>query len=223
MAEPAFFRQSAYGDCRNSQGTLATDKLFTGQRSDSAGLYYYGARYYDPTIGRFISPDSLIQIDPSKTDIQLTLSVCYSDTNVLLKLNQAQREGNYYKGGLLDPQLLNRYSYARNNPLKYNDSSGHWIWAVAGGVIGAVVGLGAYAITHQDNFQWGQAALWAGGGALIGATLGAATPSVLTALAPTSVWAMDALERGNVIEEMLGEIWVISPRLTNLLMALLRV
>ncbi len=50
-----------YGDCRNSQGTLGTDKLFTGQRLDDTGLYYYGARYYDPTIGRFISPDTFVQ------------------------------------------------------------------------------------------------------------------------------------------------------------------
>jgi RHS repeat-associated protein len=48
------------GDSRNSQGTLPTDKLFTGQRLDSTGLYYYGARYYDSTIGRFISPDTLV-------------------------------------------------------------------------------------------------------------------------------------------------------------------
>ena len=35
--------------------------LFTGQQYDSeTGLYYYGARYYDPFIGRFISPDSVV-------------------------------------------------------------------------------------------------------------------------------------------------------------------
>ncbi|MFC1932263.1 hypothetical protein ACFLXU_01350 [Chloroflexota bacterium] len=36
-----------YGGCRNSQGTLGTDKKFTGQRLDGTGLYYYNARYYD--------------------------------------------------------------------------------------------------------------------------------------------------------------------------------
>jgi RHS repeat-associated protein len=50
-----------YGDRLESQGTLSTDRLFTGQRLDDTGLYYYGARYYDPTIGRFISADSLVQ------------------------------------------------------------------------------------------------------------------------------------------------------------------
>jgi RHS repeat-associated protein len=50
----------AFGNCRNSTGDLATDKLFTGQILDDTGLYYYNARYYDPTIGRFISPDTII-------------------------------------------------------------------------------------------------------------------------------------------------------------------
>jgi RHS repeat-associated protein len=40
-------------------GTVPTERLFTGQRLDDTGLYYYGARYYDATMGRFISPDTL--------------------------------------------------------------------------------------------------------------------------------------------------------------------
>jgi RHS repeat-associated protein len=48
------------GACLQSPD-LPTDKLFTGQRLDGTGLYYYNARYYDPTIGRFISPDTVIQ------------------------------------------------------------------------------------------------------------------------------------------------------------------
>jgi RHS repeat-associated protein len=31
--------------------------LFNGKERDSTGLYYYGARYYDPQIGRFIKRD----------------------------------------------------------------------------------------------------------------------------------------------------------------------
>jgi RHS repeat-associated protein len=29
------------------------ENFFNGQTLDSTGLYYYNARYYDPTIGRF--------------------------------------------------------------------------------------------------------------------------------------------------------------------------
>ena len=50
-----------YGDTRYSDGTTPTVYGFTGQRFDSTtGLMYYGARYYDPTSGRFISADSVV-------------------------------------------------------------------------------------------------------------------------------------------------------------------
>ncbi len=63
---------------------------FTGQRLDSTtGLYYFHARYYDPELGRFTQPDTIVQA-PS------------------------------------DPQSLNRYSYCRNNPIKFIDPTGHF-------------------------------------------------------------------------------------------------
>ncbi|MGD0336366.1 MAG: RHS repeat-associated core domain-containing protein [Candidatus Omnitrophota bacterium] len=34
---------------------------FTGKEIDNTGLYFYGARYYDPQIGRFISADTIVQ------------------------------------------------------------------------------------------------------------------------------------------------------------------
>jgi hypothetical protein len=42
----------AFCETRSLTGPDITDKLFTGQRLDDTGLYYYGARYYDPTLGR---------------------------------------------------------------------------------------------------------------------------------------------------------------------------
>jgi len=41
-------------------GSVPTDIKFTGQRLDATGLYYYNARYYDATIGRFISADTIV-------------------------------------------------------------------------------------------------------------------------------------------------------------------
>jgi RHS repeat-associated protein len=49
-----------YGSNRYSTGTLPTSIGFTGQYSDSvSGLDYYIARYYDPIVGRFLSPDTV--------------------------------------------------------------------------------------------------------------------------------------------------------------------
>ena len=50
----------AYGAERSSTGELQTDRTFTGQKRDATGLMYYNARYYDPALGTFVSPDSLV-------------------------------------------------------------------------------------------------------------------------------------------------------------------
>jgi RHS repeat-associated protein len=50
-----------YGQGRWAGGTMPTSYAFTGQRADSTtGLDYYGARYYDPAAGTFISADTVL-------------------------------------------------------------------------------------------------------------------------------------------------------------------
>ncbi len=54
-----------FGEVAFTSGSSRTDKGFTGQRLDvSSGLMYYGARYYDPVLSYFISPDTIVP-DPS--------------------------------------------------------------------------------------------------------------------------------------------------------------
>jgi len=49
------------GESRYTSGSLPTDYKFTGQMEEpELGLYDYAARYYDPYLGRFISPDTII-------------------------------------------------------------------------------------------------------------------------------------------------------------------
>ncbi|MDZ7296246.1 MAG: RHS repeat-associated core domain-containing protein, partial [candidate division KSB1 bacterium] len=94
----AELRYKVWGETRYTWGTTPTTVRFTGQREESTiGLYFYNARWYDPALGRFTQPDTLVP-NPG------------------------------------DPQQLNRYSYALNNPVRYRDPSGHWIetaWDVA--------------------------------------------------------------------------------------------
>jgi RHS repeat-associated protein len=88
-ARVAELRYKPLGRIRYTYGTTPTTYRFTGQRADSyINLYWYGSRWYDDALGRFIQPDSIIP-DPS------------------------------------NPADYDRYSYVRNNPLRYTDPTGH--------------------------------------------------------------------------------------------------
>ncbi len=63
----SFQRYYPYGEPRNDYNpALPTDHTFTGQISDGllddggTGLMYYGARYYDPQVGRFAAADTIV-------------------------------------------------------------------------------------------------------------------------------------------------------------------
>jgi len=73
---------------------------FTGQRKDTeTGLMYYGARYYDPMIGRFT------QQDP-----------------VMIEM----RNRELIEAAMQHPQRLNPYSYVSNNPVNKVDPTGEY-------------------------------------------------------------------------------------------------
>ncbi|MFA4889370.1 MAG: RHS repeat-associated core domain-containing protein [Candidatus Omnitrophota bacterium] len=50
-----------YGSTALNEGVDIAKHKFTGKELDSTGLYFYGARYYDPEIGRFITADTIAQ------------------------------------------------------------------------------------------------------------------------------------------------------------------
>jgi RHS repeat-associated protein len=50
-----------WGETRYTVGTVATNRRFTGQVDyPGLGLYFYGARWYDPYITQFTQPDQII-------------------------------------------------------------------------------------------------------------------------------------------------------------------
>ncbi|MCC6958160.1 MAG: RHS repeat-associated core domain-containing protein [Anaerolineales bacterium] len=71
-------------------GGVGTEYQYTGQyRLAALGLDYYGARWYDPSLGRFAQADSIVPLASQGA------------------------------------QAWDRYAYANNNPVRYNDPSGH--------------------------------------------------------------------------------------------------
>jgi RHS repeat-associated protein len=61
--------------------TLPTDYTFTGQKLDeSTGLMYYGARYYDAALGRFVQADTIV---PNPTNPQDLNRYAYVRNNPL--------------------------------------------------------------------------------------------------------------------------------------------
>jgi RHS repeat-associated protein len=54
----AAYRTDAFGNLTASTGTVENRLLFAAREYDAdLGLYYYRSRYYDPGLGRFLSPD----------------------------------------------------------------------------------------------------------------------------------------------------------------------
>ena len=80
----------AFGNIRNTTGTAPTDFGFTGQRRDaSAGLMYYGARYYDATLGRFVSADTVV---PSANNPQSLNRYSYVRNNPVNRIDPTGHE-----------------------------------------------------------------------------------------------------------------------------------
>ncbi len=56
----AELRYKAWGQTRYTYGTTPTQRRYTGQLEAEAGLYFYNARWYDPTLAHWIQPDSIV-------------------------------------------------------------------------------------------------------------------------------------------------------------------
>ncbi|RZU42417.1 RHS repeat domain-containing protein [Edaphobacter modestus] len=108
-----------------SSETNSNHYKFTGKERDTeSGNDYFGARYYSSNMERFMSPDWAAQAEP----------VPYA------KLD--------------NPQSLNLYSYALNNPLRYADSDGHA--ATCGGNDNSTCNVTVTTISQNVSFYDGK-------------------------------------------------------------------
>jgi RHS repeat-associated protein len=156
MVQESFF--TPFGEFEQTGGGLS-DYLFTDQENDpESGLQYFGARYYDPWVGRFMSQDPA------------------------LIGNEAGITFGLIAG---DPQQFNVYNYARNAPTVYVDPTGEVAVVVAcaaspacrgsaagagGFVVGTLVNAAAQKITTGE-VNWGDALTAGAAAGAVAATL----------------------------------------------------
>ncbi|WP_227429529.1 RHS repeat-associated core domain-containing protein [Psychrobacter sp. I-STPA6b] len=82
----------------DQSGAFGTDYKFTGKELDKeTGLYYFGARYYDPRTQVWQSPDPILG---------------------------SYLDGERGMGGVYNPPNLNLYAYTHNNPVNLVDPDG---------------------------------------------------------------------------------------------------
>ncbi|WP_168123966.1 RHS repeat protein [Paenibacillus sp. HB172176] len=84
------YSYDVFGNIVSQYETIEQPFKYSGEMTDdTTELQYLRARWYDPSVGRFINKDT-------------------------------------YEGELTNPLSLNLYTYVQNNPLIYNDPTGHW-------------------------------------------------------------------------------------------------
>jgi RHS repeat-associated protein len=126
------YEYSAFGQSRYTSSSTAfpVSRRYTAQVLDEeTGLYYYGSRYYDPQLGRFIQPDTLI---PNPFDPQAYDRYAYVRDNPLRYVDPTGHWGE---------EVANWWSGVVNTGAGYiSAGSSHWIWNGTVGTVGSLVG-----------------------------------------------------------------------------------
>lgn len=146
----AEYQYDAYGNTyilRNVDGIAEINPLrYRGYYYDSeTSLYYITSRYYDPEIGRFISPDSVDYLDPATINGLNLYAYCGNDP-----VNRVDPTGHFaissFLIGLgisaLIGAVVGAFSYTASEGLSYAITGEFtWSWAqFAGSVIGGAIG-----------------------------------------------------------------------------------
>ena len=168
-----------------------TPYLFNAKEFDEeTGLYYYGARYYDPRLGVWISVDPISNFDPKSAENYLD---------------------GQHNGGVYNYANLNPYIYCYNRSTLYVDPNGKQ--GVSGAIFGAFVGgfteyasiVGTKVLFENKTFKEANRSLRLRDAADItmSATFGAASGIIDNGVSRMTKWIANPRNR-NIITKLLN-------------------
>ncbi len=109
---------------------------FTGKELDpETGLYYYGARYYDPVLSRWISADPIL--------------AKYLPTG-----NKKQDTNLPGMGGVFNSANLGLYAYSHSNPINFVDPDGKEPVTIAIIAVGVAAGVFLAPTPTDEDYPW---------------------------------------------------------------------
>ncbi|WP_145768065.1 RHS repeat-associated core domain-containing protein [Streptomyces brevispora] len=115
-------KQLPFGQLRSSQSTAFGNRGFVGGTNDPTGLTHLGAREYDPTLGRFLSVDPIIDTaDPAQMN-----AYSYAHNSPLTKSDPDGLRPDGPAGGATYND--DRWASDRGMNAGYTYKSGKWVW-----------------------------------------------------------------------------------------------
>ena len=199
--------------------TWNTPYLFNAKEFDEeTGLYYYGARYYDPRLSLWMSTDPMEGKYPNIT------SYCYSNNNPIKYIDPDGNDwfvndqnfyvwsmANYVPGfdyaGNVMPSGVSRYQILEEIRGKYYHKYTSNIFASIGNFIfGKNSFIEKKAYSHAEE-SFNNELIYQGATIIPLSIVGKMGKSILAAFKASSksVWSLPWLERGLIIEEQLGK------------------
>jgi RHS repeat-associated protein len=144
---------------QNNTSAFEVSNRYTGQTLDEdTGLYYYGARYYDPELGRFIQADTIV---PSPANPQTLNRYAYCGNNPMKYVDPT---GHIF--GIDDAIMIGVAVGAALGGASSAAQGGNIGMGILTGAIGGLFGgLGSFV----GASAWATSALGAVGGPLAGA------------------------------------------------------